>query len=345
MDFSNNCLTELPDSFCNLQRLYQIKLNNNKLNTIPTGSFSSPALEELYLSGNELEEALFLAQTCPKLLRLRIGFNKLTSLPDLQFERLIELNLAGNTNLKFRTSFLEMQPLVKNLFLSHSNLQGAMMAQALTKLNLRHVNLCNCGINDAKQLPISHWFNINVKQQANAENAPPNLGSLDLSNNAITVTKEWSREALQKFCNLQSNCDVQLQGNGVETADAFFFKDFNARPSTRTKFGFAEMKGPYRERMEDALLLHGDLFKNDNIQIDIFGVFDGHGGTEASSYAASKLPLFLKSALQSAVTAQTLPTNVEGANGDFFVALLTDALKGVTTVCEVLIIQMVVPQL
>ena len=64
--------------------------------------------------------------------------------------------------------------------------------------------------------------------------------------------------------------------------------------SARFRVGFAETQGP-RPTMEDAMVVYGQF--REHADEDMFGVFDGHGGDEASDVASD----FLYEALESAM--------------------------------------------
>eukprot|EP00020_Sapocribrum_chincoteaguense_P011467 CAMPEP_0170732996 /NCGR_PEP_ID=MMETSP0437-20130122/1845_1 /TAXON_ID=0 /ORGANISM="Sexangularia sp." /LENGTH=375 /DNA_ID=CAMNT_0011071261 /DNA_START=147 /DNA_END=1274 /DNA_ORIENTATION=+ len=66
------------------------------------------------------------------------------------------------------------------------------------------------------------------------------------------------------------------------------------RESTRFRSGFAETQG-FRPSMEDATAIFGQ-FRDSNDE-DLFGVFDGHGGHEASGIVSEELPDALELAL------------------------------------------------
>jgi serine/threonine protein phosphatase PrpC len=66
------------------------------------------------------------------------------------------------------------------------------------------------------------------------------------------------------------------------------------RESTRFRAGFAETQG-FRPTMEDATAIFGQFRDRDDE--DLFGVFDGHGGHEASGIVSEELPDALELAL------------------------------------------------
>lgn len=65
--------------------------------------------------------------------------------------------------------------------------------------------------------------------------------------------------------------------------------------SSRFRVGFAETIGK-RPTMEDALTLYGEFRERKNQ--DLFCVFDGHGGSEASKFVAKHLPHLLADSLE-----------------------------------------------
>lgn len=69
--------------------------------------------------------------------------------------------------------------------------------------------------------------------------------------------------------------------------------------TTSVDFGFAQTMGR-RSGMEDALLVHGNLVDGD----DMFGVFDGFGGSEVSQWLVKRAPEILRAELALAKAAR-----------------------------------------
>lgn len=65
--------------------------------------------------------------------------------------------------------------------------------------------------------------------------------------------------------------------------------------SKRFKVGLSEMIGR-RNAMEDAVVIKGGFMGKDDV--DLFCVFDGHGGTVAANFAAENIPLILEKYLK-----------------------------------------------
>ena len=68
------------------------------------------------------------------------------------------------------------------------------------------------------------------------------------------------------------------------------------RKPLRFNIGYADTIGK-RKNMEDKMFVLGQVKMN--INIDAFGIFDGHGGAKISRYANKAFPILLESRLKS----------------------------------------------
>ncbi|XP_015238716.1 PREDICTED: vasorin-like [Cyprinodon variegatus] len=184
IDLSQNKLTEIPDNaFESLSKLNNLDLSANHITHISKESFSGLVqLERLYLHGNLIQsihpEAF---EGLEMLLELKLQENKLTSLPSIDFPRLLLIDLSNNKiptleSPNFHTPHLETLKLsslglssldealvasMRNLHeldLSSNKLQEVPQAlkqeslKGLTKLSLAANPLFEVKVSDLKQL-------------------------------------------------------------------------------------------------------------------------------------------------------------------------------------------------
>jgi len=97
LDLSNNQLSSLPETFCQLHKLNIVFLSNNQFDTLPEVLGQCPNLEMIGCKSNGMTQVP--AHSLPAKLRwLILSDNRLTTLPDSLGERprLQKLALAGN---------------------------------------------------------------------------------------------------------------------------------------------------------------------------------------------------------------------------------------------------------
>lgn len=101
IDISHNALTWLPPEILSMCSLSYLNAAQNKIERLPSSnecSYNSPALEEIYLQDNSLEEILPEIFRLPSLVTLDISNNKLQKIPFDMWKapKLRELNIAFN---------------------------------------------------------------------------------------------------------------------------------------------------------------------------------------------------------------------------------------------------------
>lgn len=102
MDISHNALTFLPSEIFSMCSLIYLNVAQNKIEHLPlplhSAAYNSPALEEIYLQDNSLEEILPEIFRLPSLVTLDISNNKLQKIPFDMWKapKLRELNIAFN---------------------------------------------------------------------------------------------------------------------------------------------------------------------------------------------------------------------------------------------------------
>jgi len=85
--------------------------------------------------------------------------------------------------------------------------------------------------------------------------------------------------------------------------------NFFVESSKRFNIEFSEMKGK-RSEMEDAISIVGN-FGSDNR--DFVGLFDGHGGTEISTFVANNFHVHLKKELEKGTNPSDIPNRIRDA--------------------------------
>uniref|UniRef100_A0A3B3CDP1 Vasorin a n=2 Tax=Oryzias melastigma TaxID=30732 RepID=A0A3B3CDP1_ORYME len=99
LDLSQNELAEIPDgAFEMLSKLKNLDLSSNQITHISKDSFSGLVqLERLYLSANNIQSIHMDAfEDLEMLLELKLQGNRLTSLPHMDFPKLLLLDLSNN---------------------------------------------------------------------------------------------------------------------------------------------------------------------------------------------------------------------------------------------------------
>ncbi|KAM3623952.1 uncharacterized protein V6R79_017299 [Siganus canaliculatus] len=99
LDLSQNELVEIPDNvFEMLSKLKNLDLSSNHITHISKDSFSGLVqLERLYLHANRIQSIHLEAfEGLDKLLELKLQGNQLTSLPSINFPRLLLLDISSN---------------------------------------------------------------------------------------------------------------------------------------------------------------------------------------------------------------------------------------------------------
>ena len=143
LDLSHNCLTSLPRSIAELQKLKTLLLNNNKLKSVPNQISSLKNLKCLNLSFNLISsvEAKFL--DWEQLETLELLRNRLQSIPDQMssLRNLKCLNLGYNLISSVEGEFLDWGQL-ETLDLNNNELQS-IPDQMRSLRNLKYLNLCH----------------------------------------------------------------------------------------------------------------------------------------------------------------------------------------------------------
>lgn len=288
IDYSNNLITNVPSNLFKLNYLSALFLANNQIKTLPNSITNARILTLLNLTNNPIKELPPLPST---LQNLYIGYCGIKSLSGClkNCGKLVLLDAPGN-----KLTDLPSLPSVKRLILSRNSFQSfpERLPQRLVTLDL------SC--NQISTLPDNFYF--------------PELDELDFSYNPISNIPNNFKCPKLKFLKLNNtqikahiyisqffnanNCS-ELQTLDIINTGITFDKEPNVRelfvdkrlPQYKTKhvkevtlssyISFSEMKG-VRDEMEDAITIRSLVQKD----VDVYGVFDGHGGKSTSAFCS-----------------------------------------------------------
>ncbi|KNC56454.1 uncharacterized protein AMSG_11709 [Thecamonas trahens ATCC 50062] len=262
---SHNALTMLPETLGQLTCLETLDVGSNDLVALPSSVGGLCYLAELNVFGNRIarlpDEISMLASG---LVVLSVGNNQLTELPDLsQFSELEELVATGNAISAFPLFLLEL-PRISAVYLG----RNAMTSDGIS-------------LEDMEAALSGRVTRADISYNQLSE-VPPALAS------ALWCCTEGNPGSVS-----EAFADWTAVGSEYDSPyDALMAGKAYVTGSERARFelGVAEMIGK-RPTMEDALTWHWALPhpRVDALQVDYFGLFDGHAGTAASAFCAERL--------------------------------------------------------
>ncbi|OHS94994.1 protein phosphatase 2C [Tritrichomonas foetus] len=282
IDYSCNLLKSVPSDLFKLAQLTTVILHNNQIKSLPSSISNARILNILDVTNNPITE---IPQMPPTLLSLYIGYCKISSFGSslAPCTKLQILDAPGNLLTEIPTI-----PSLKQIYLSRNK---------FTKFPLNiypRAVVLDLSCNNITSLPNSMNF--------------PNLDELDLSFNSITNFPENFDCPKLKFLKLNSNSiyadlnpnlfksleilDVSCTGITFETEpevrQLFVSEKLEQYVSRHVKIisakswvSFAEMKG-VRDEMEDSICVNSLIQKD----VDVYAVFDGHGGNKTSAFGS-----------------------------------------------------------
>ncbi|XP_041642274.1 vasorin-like [Cheilinus undulatus] len=279
LDLSQNELAEIPDDvFEMLAKLKNLDLSSNQITHISKGTFSGLVqLERLYLHSNRIQSIHLEAfEGLENLLELKLQGNQLTSLPSLNFPKLLLLDLGSNNiptlgpyDLKtphleaLRISSLGLTSLDDDLIASLGNLheldistnQLTEVPQALKQDSLKGLIKLSLAANPLGELRVEDFQKLTGLQDLdlsglNLQGFPqsffqtfPRLNHLTAAENPFNCLcplawfPVWLRE---KDVNLgrpeETRCHFPLVNAGKKLS-ALEHKDFGCPPSTTVLIG------------------------------------------------------------------------------------------------------------
>lgn len=288
-----NQIEELPTNlFQDLPKLKYLNLTKNNIKKLPI-EMKDSSLICLTLSENPLED---ISIDClpESLVSLYCSYTNITEIPDqiLNLPHLETLVSSGNsltrlpnlsgTNLKkllmSRNNFTEMPELPNSLVIldfSCNKLQSIP-----TNFSFPSLIEADFSYNDIKNLP-EHYDCMRLKSFKISHN-PSLEGELDIQHFPFIDCFDIS------FTSLHLSQDERI----IEDIREIVVSDPSLFTSSKYKLvteegeytSFSEMKGQ-RDMMEDSIVVRPNLFKD----VDLYCVFDGHGGKVSSIESAYKI--------------------------------------------------------
>ncbi|KAM4751174.1 vasorin-like isoform 2-T2 [Anableps anableps] len=209
LDLSQNKLAEIPDmAFESLSKLKNLDLSANHITHISKDSFSGLVqLERLYLHGNLIQSIHWEAfEGLEMLLELKLQGNQLTSLPSLNFPRLLLLDLSNNKIPPLEPSHLHT-PHLEALKLSSLGLPSLDENLVASLRNLHELDL---SMNQLKEVP-----------QALKQESLKGLTKLSLAANPLFELR------VSDFQQLVALQELDLSGVNLQGFPEGFFESFS----------------------------------------------------------------------------------------------------------------------
>ena len=287
LDAAHNRLSHVSDEIAALESLRHLNLAMNQLSSVPEAVGSLFELESLNVAFNQLRELPASIGALSSLLYLFAAYNQLSALPELeQCHNLSELHVSGNRDITtLPESLWTLSSSLTKLYASNLSLESLPPQVG----DLSDLEVLDVSYNRLTSLPNEIGQLQRLRRLAftrNKVSVLPELDELyemqqlDLSFNDFTEVPVSDLERL-----LDRGCEVLFDGNpAVATTSADKLPDgaLHLHQSERFRIGFADKIGK-RPTMEDAMALCGKL--GDDAALDFLGLYDGHAGREAATYA------------------------------------------------------------
>ncbi|KAG2183319.1 hypothetical protein INT43_006324 [Umbelopsis isabellina] len=196
IDFHNNQLTGLPNSFTNLLQITYVNLANNCFKEIPTQLYAINGLRELNMSGNKITTLQPDFRIWTVLESLSINDNELRYLPtDIsELRGLRRLYLKGNRLEYLPDGFLTTSSLqLEELELANNSISSIALAAGelkLKRLDVHNNRLKSVTINENTNLIALHELLLGRNKVDHLDNiveSAPNLRVLDISSNSFAI--------------------------------------------------------------------------------------------------------------------------------------------------------------
>lgn len=280
----HNRITKIPKDIFNLPKLSHLNLVRNLITEIPA-EIANSNLVCFNISENPVSE---IPNKLPKsLVALYCSYTEIKSLPDSlgTLKNLETLVACGN-----QLTNVNLPQTVKKLLLSRNK-----FSKIPEKLPT-YILILDMSCNEIERLPDN--FNFPALLEAdfsynNISNLPTNfecfrLRSFKMSHNNINADLDLQHFPFLDCIDISfTNVNIDIQAEDlireVVTSNRKMYNSSRYKLVTINEdwASFAEMCGQ-REAMEDAVVVRPKIFKN----IDLFCVFDGHGGSGTSTYCA-----------------------------------------------------------
>lgn len=298
INLSYNHIQNLPESFTSLQELAEINLSGNKMKTIPNQIFSLIKLRILSLSNNQIKDIHEDIKNLSQLKDLHLEVNEIKSLESLySLSSLEELNVSHNRIESIGKDITKLTSLqwfdISGNLLSEIDLD---YMPSLTHIKILFNNIIekplfnqNLSIVDSGNPYNQKRFKKkkNKLKLSNSNNNNDLLNDeeviIDDNNNNDNNNNNNENESDSIVKNNKSNSNSSLSNSGGSP------RIYNYRQN----FGWAETRGR-RPEMQDSLVLEHRL---NQMNIDLFGLFDGHAGSESADLCSSILITMMEKSL------------------------------------------------
>ena len=285
LSLASNRIKEIPPQLFQYPNLRRLILVRNLIEWIPMEILSSK-IEFLNLTANPLKAIPRLPQTIK---HLAVSYCGLTEIPDhvAQLPQLTNLFAAGNA-LSRVPSFVS----VKMLFLSHNRIREwpASIDPGLEMLDFS----CN-ELTTVPPLAFEKLLDLDLSHNrltAIPQLQCPALNTLKLAHNPIeaeveaaTFNKLLHMDIVGTKIKLTGKCTIREWFSSDPTLTNVHAKYIYSSP----KVAECETRG-VRPSMEDAIMVHKDILPG----LDIYAVFDGHGGFNTAVYGTKVLKNLIK---------------------------------------------------
>lgn len=281
LSLQSNNLTEVPPELFTIG-LTTLDISENHLTQLPD-TFSSSHLSTFNVSRNEISE---IPPLPPIITTLKACENRITKLPELN--AISTLDISGNMieEIPFSENLMDVNasrnkiktfpklPFTHSLDLSFNEIEEA------DNVNSSFVDLSH---NRLKSFSLDKNWVISLKLSHNPDlEVDLNLSELKRLDTIDVANTKSAKIVYDKF---MKHCLREVvYSHGAIDYSEHLFKEIN----DSEKCGYSEMQG-LRGTMEDSIICDASN--------GIFAVFDGHGGSYASSISANMIHSHLKSNL------------------------------------------------
>ncbi|KHJ83772.1 leucine Rich repeat-containing domain protein, partial [Oesophagostomum dentatum] len=210
-----------------LDSLRSLTISSNLLTSLPPHALSQfPNLQHLDVSRNQISDIDHLAfpSLGMQLVSIDLSYNQLSILPHPVLPSLVYLDVSSNSLVTLDPAFFAGLPMLQHLKLSSNpqifaRCEEKCWSDHLDELTaLVDLDLSNCALSRA--LPLSHLTSLktlllrgNQIVNVNAKDLPPNLRTLDLGENRLHFTTNFSRLHSLRDLRVDTNplrCDCSL---------------------------------------------------------------------------------------------------------------------------------------
>lgn len=289
IDLLRNDLRELSPRLFDIDRMQLLNIASNHIERIPD-EIVNTKITSLFVSENPISQLPRLPQT---LLTLHASKCLFTEIPESVFEakHLKYVNFSCN-----KITELPSLPNVNLLNLSHNEISSLpMLPDAMINLQISHNKLSKVAFTGdlilIQELDISH----NQISEFTFESEMMVLHTLNASFNPISMTLERARFPALRVVNI-AETDIEPEFPLADITKEFSVskkEQFEAGNNEKMRLyqsercGFCELQGT-RPSQEDSMIMRREILPG----TDLYGLMDGHGGSETSTIVANVIPKF-----------------------------------------------------